>query len=157
MLGSWLAVEHAPVVPVQAQLRQVVVVELDDVVVAVLGDVDVRLDLRAPGPGVAQAGPRVESADDVVGDLDVLERPAQQPGQFLELAGFDQLQMIADDPPGQAAAAVAALQLQQQALANVAGADAGRIERLYHLQRRLQVRRLGSRPSSASSSSETVR
>ena len=48
--------------------------------------------------------------------------------------------MIADDPPGQTAAAVAGLQLEQETFPDVAGAHAGRIERLDHVQCRLEVR-----------------
>jgi hypothetical protein len=47
--------------------------------------------------------------------------------------------VVGDDLPGHAAAPVHALQLQQQALAHVARAHAGRIEPLHHLQRRLDL------------------
>ena len=40
--------------------------------------------------------------------------------------------MVGDDLPGHAALAVDALDLQQQALAQIARADAGRVERLHH-------------------------
>ena len=41
-----IPVEHAPVLRVQSELRNVLVVQLNDVVVAVFGDVDIGLDRR---------------------------------------------------------------------------------------------------------------
>ena len=70
----------------------------------------------------------------LIGDLHVLQRAAKLLRNLLVLSCFEQLQMIRDDLPGDAAAAVACFDLQQQALAHIARADAGRIERLHHLQ-----------------------
>jgi len=47
--------------------------------------------------------------------------------------------VIGDDLPGHASAPVHTLQLQQQALAHVARAHAGRIQRLHHFQSRLDL------------------
>ena len=62
---------------------------------------------------------------------------AQHLGQFLELARLHQLQVVGDDLPGHAAFAVAAFNLQQQALPHILRADAGGIERLHDPQRLL--------------------
>ncbi len=62
-----------PVLRIQPQLRNVVVVDLDQVIVAVLGDVDVGLDLARARTGVAQARPRIQMPDHVDGDLDMLD------------------------------------------------------------------------------------
>ncbi len=73
-------------------------------------------------------------ADHIQRDLDMLQRPAQLLGDFLDLPRLEQLQMIGNDLPGHAALAVAALDLQQQAFPHVLGADARRIERLHDPQ-----------------------
>ena len=45
LAGHLIAVQHLPVLRVQAQLRQIVVVQLDDIFVAFFKDVNVRLNL----------------------------------------------------------------------------------------------------------------
>ena len=76
------------------------------------------------------------------GDIDMLHRPAQRLRNLFELPRFEQAQLIRHDLPGHAAFAVDALDLQQQAFPQIARADAGRIERLHHPQRLLDVLRL---------------
>ncbi len=59
----------------------------------------------------------------------------QKLGQFLELPQLEQPQVIGHDLPGYAALAVAAFDLQQQALAQVGATDARGIECVDHAQR----------------------
>ena len=134
-LGSCVAIEHLAVLRIQAKLRNVLIVNADQVILAVFGNVNVRLHLARARTGVAQAGPRIQMLDHVDGDLDVLEGTLQQPGDFLELAQFHQFQMIVDHVPGHAALAAAAFELQQQAFPQIDRAHAGRVQRMDHAQR----------------------
>ena len=72
-----IAVEHPAVLRIQTQLRNIVVVDLNQVIVAVFGNVDVRLHLARARAGIAQAGPRIQMPDHVHRDLDMLQRPPQ--------------------------------------------------------------------------------
>ena len=115
--GALIAVQHAPVLGVQAELRHVLVIHLDDVIVAVLDEGNVRLDHPRARSGITQPGPRIEVADHVDGNLDVLGGPSQQARHLLVLAGFEQAHVAGDDLPGDAALAVDTFDLQQHALA----------------------------------------
>ena len=101
-IGLRVAIEHLAVLRIQAKLGNVLVVNADQVILAVLGNVNVRFHLARARTGVAQAGPRIQMPDHVDGHLDVLEGTLQQAGDFLELALFHQLKMIMDDLPGHA-------------------------------------------------------
>ena len=155
--GAVVAIEHAAVLRVQAKLRHVLVVHLDDVIVAIFDEIDVRLHHPRAGARIAQAGPRIQVLDHLHGDLDVLERPPQHLGQFLVLPHLQQPQVVGDDLPGDAALAVHAFDFQQQALPQIARAHAGRIERLHHLQAPARHAPAVCSPSAAISSSDAER
>ena len=93
-IGFLVAIEHLAVLRIQPKLRNVLIVNADQVILAVFGNVNVRFHLARARTGIAQAGPRIQMLDDVDGDLDVLEGTVQQAGDFLELAQFHQFKMI---------------------------------------------------------------
>src|SRR6185437_14980115 len=104
---------------------------LGDVIFAILDEIDVRLHDARAGARIAQAWPRIQVPDHVDGDLDVLHRPPHHLDDFLVLLGLDQAQVAADDLPRYPALSIEAFDLQQQAFAQAARADARRIERLH--------------------------
>src|SRR5205823_7840073 len=75
------------------------------------------------------------------GDLDVLRRAAQNLAELAVIASFQQLQIVGNDLPGDAAPAVAAFELQKQAFPQIACADSGRIKTLNRLQRLFHILR----------------
>src|SRR5262249_23235169 len=77
-----IAIEHAAVLRVQAQLRYILVVHLDDVFVAVLGDINIRLHHARAGARIPLSRPRIEVLDHADGNLDMLYRPSQHLGDF---------------------------------------------------------------------------
>src|SRR5437667_4243765 len=58
-----VTLEHAPVVRVEPELRDLLIVHLDDVLVALFENVDVRLDDARAGAGVAQSRSGIQPAD----------------------------------------------------------------------------------------------
>ncbi len=110
----------------QAQLRDLLIVHLNDVMVAILNDVHIRLYHARARTGIAQGGPRVQALDHFHSDIDVLGRPAQHLRQLPELPRLHQPQMVRHNQPRYAAHSVAALQLQQKALPQVARAHTRR-------------------------------
>ena len=72
---DWLGVE--------AQLRHLIVIHLDDVIVAILGNVNVRLHQAGARSRVALTRPRVQVVDRFDGRFDVFHRPPHQLGDFL--------------------------------------------------------------------------
>src|SRR5882672_3864284 len=67
-----IPLEHAPVVRIESQLRNLLVVHLDDVLVAFFENIDVRLNDAGAGAGVAQARPGIQPANGGDSDIDVL-------------------------------------------------------------------------------------
>ncbi len=120
-----IAVEEAAVVAVQPELRQIVVADLDDPLVAILEDVDIGSDLAGSGAAVTDAGLRIEPADDGEGDFDVFDRAAELPGELPDVAFFDQWEVLLNDLPGDTALGSAVGQLEEQALLERAGSDTG--------------------------------
>src|SRR4051812_25571244 len=74
LAGLLIAVEHPAILGIHPQLREVIVVELDNVAVRILCDVDVWFDGTSALSGVADSWSRVQMTDHVDGDLDVLQR-----------------------------------------------------------------------------------
>ena len=112
LAGAVVALEHAPVVRVEPELRNVLVIHLDNVFVTILENGYVRLDNPRAGAGVAQARPGIQPAYGGDRDIHVFHRTAQHFTHLAVVAQLDQLQMVTDDLPGDSAAAVAALELQ---------------------------------------------
>ena len=73
-------------------------------------------------------------ADHLNGDLYLLQGPAEKPGDLFELAGLQQLEVIVDNLPCDSAPAVATLQLEQEAFAQIAGGNTRGIQRLNRFQ-----------------------
>ena len=134
-----IAIEHVPVLRIHPKLRNIVVVELDDIVVRILRDVNIGLDNPRTLARVSQTGPRIQMPDHIDRDLNVLHRSSELLRHLLKLPRFEQPQVVGNDLPGDTAFAVPALDLEQQALAHIASGDPAGIQRLNDLQRRLHI------------------
>ena len=141
LVGCRVPLQHALVLGVEAQLRQVVVVHLDDEVLAVPDVVDVRLHSAVVAARILDARTGVESADRGHRDVDVLLRAPHQLAEFLELPGLQHLHVVGNDLPGHAAAPIPAFDLQQKAFAQVARTHACRFQPLDGLERRFHCGR----------------
>src|SRR5579883_83527 len=123
--GALVAIEHFPVLRVQAELRHILIIHLDDVIVAILDEINVGLHHAGARAGIPQAGTWIEVLDHADGNFDVLHRPSESLGNFLVLSGFEQAELVGNDLPGYAALSVDALNLKQKTFAEVARADPG--------------------------------
>ena len=110
--------------------------------VADLVDVDVRDDVDRVVAAVGAARPGVEPADQVGRRRHLLEAGAEQLRQLAEVALLEQVDVVADERAHERMVDAQGVELEQQALAQVARADARRIEGL-HLAERLLHQRLG--------------
>ena len=95
--------------------------------------------------------------DHVDRDIDMFLRTAQHLRQLFELARFEQPQIAGNDLPRDAALAVPAFDLQQQALSQIARAHARRLQRLHRLQAPRPHPRASGSPMEAISSSDAIR
>ena len=121
------------------QLRQAVLGELDDVLVADLADEDVRLDVDRPLARVLAAGLRLEVLDDLERRLDLRHPDAELLGQRRELPVQELGPVLPDDPFDQRVLDAEGGELDQKAVRQVEGADARRIEGADQGQRRVHV------------------
>ena len=80
-------------------------------------------------------------ADQVQSGLHVLHGPAQQAGDFFELAGLHQLEVIGDDLLREGVIRIDQLDLYQQAFLQITRGNSGRIEFLGWRPRRRKWRR----------------
>ncbi len=85
------------------------------------------------------AGLRVERPDEIGGPLHLLGRGAQPAGDFREAALAQVVEVAVHDPVFEALLLAQALELDEQALAEVARPDADRMESLDKLEHPLQV------------------
>lgn len=111
-------------------MGDVVVVGGDHVIVAVPGDGDLGDDEGGVVRGGVTSGAWVELGDVLGGFLGLARGDAEVSGDFWEAAFAEGLEVIAEDPVFEAFLAVSPLQLEHEAFAEVAGADAGRVEGL---------------------------
>ena len=102
-------------------------------------EIDVGLDQARLGFVVAQAGPRIELLDDFERALDDFQRTIQRARNFLQLVGLHLLQMFGNDLLRQRVLRIERFQLQQQAFAQIARANADRIEILHDGQRIIEI------------------
>ena len=163
-VGADLAVgrvarQQAAIDGAKAQLRHVIVVHEYLPAIVHLAEIDVRLDQPRLRLVVAQAGARVETADDVHGALDELDRTIQGARDFLELIALQKTRerivrarqlfigrgqrtlghALGNNLACQSVLRIESSQLCQQAFAQVARSHAQRIELLHHGQRFFHV------------------
>ena len=127
--GRAVLPEHAAVEGRDAQARQPLLVQRDDVVVAHLVDVDIRRDVACVG--VAEVAPRLglEHRDHFGRLGDLLDRDAQLARQPVEAAALEHGQVVAHDARGERVVGHTQLaELDEQALGEAAGRHAGRVE-----------------------------
>jgi len=65
LIGLLLTVDHPLVVGTQPELRNIPVIQRNNVFVAFFGDVNIRLHLPRTGTGIAQTGRRIQMPNDV--------------------------------------------------------------------------------------------
>src|SRR3989449_1344368 len=148
-LRAGAVLERVAVVLRDAQLREPVVVEDGDVLVADLVDVDVRGDVLRLFAGIVAARLRIQPGEQLHRRDHFLQRNLQVAGDGLVLLRLDVFQVLADDGRQQLgvrivlalALAVVVLGLDQQALAQIARRAADRVEALDLLQHLLRHRR----------------
>ena len=131
--------EQAAIRRAQAKLRHVVFVEEGLPLIVNFAEVDVGLDEARLGLVVAKAGARIELLDDVERALDDVERAIEGAGNFLELVRLHLFEMFGDDLLRERVGRVESFQLQQQAFAQIARADADGIEILHDGERVVEI------------------
>ena len=118
----------------ELQLRQPLVIELDDEFAVDLEHVDVRN--HVVGLLVAELVARVggERLDERHRLLHPLQRRARFAGQLGVVARLEQTHVLIDDQGGERVFLVQPVELEEQGLADVAGGDTGRVEALHQAQ-----------------------
>src|SRR6185437_14438241 len=91
-----------------------------------------------------RAGPRIETADQIEGDVQLLVRAAERLLKLLMVARRDQLELALRDgerecPPRRPR--LEPVELQREAFREITGGDTGRLESLHDPQRRLELAR----------------
>src|SRR5258708_17306734 len=123
-------VEHGPVTPVDAEFGHAVLVQHDDVVVTDLVYIDVGFDVDGPLVRVLATGLGIEVFDHFDHALQRLHVDAQGLGDLDEMPLHEVVPVIADDGVDERYVDLQEVKLQEQAFAQVAGADADGVERL---------------------------
>ena len=124
---------------VDAQFRHVIVIEHDLVVIAHLHDIHVRHQILDAAGAVAAARFRIKFTNNADGGYHIFERDPEIPGDSLEVAFINMVQMPGNDECGDGILHVELSKLNQQAFAQVARAHAGRVKTLDHLQSRFSL------------------
>ena len=131
--------EQAAIRRAQAKLRHVVFIEEGLPLIVNFAEVNVGLDEARLGLVVAKAGARIEFLDDVESALDDVERAIERAGDFLELIGLHLLEMFGNDLLRERVGRIEGFELQQQAFAQIASADADGIEILHDGERVVEI------------------
>ncbi len=128
LLGEGAARDHLLVGIRDAETGDVVVVEDYLPLSLVLLDHDVGHDHAIVVVGELAAGRGIEATDFLDGLLHVVHVRAGFAGDLGDATAGAQVEVVADDSGGKRVAAALVLQLEEQALAEVGGADAGGLE-----------------------------
>ena len=131
--------QQAAIGGAQAQLRHVVFVQEGLPLIVDFAEVDVGLDQPRLGLVVAQAGTRIELLDHVERALDDVERAIQGARDIFQLIRLHLLQMFGDDLLRERVVRIEGFELQQQAFAQIARADADGIEILHDGERIVEI------------------
>src|SRR5205809_2927580 len=123
----------------EPQARQPLVVQEYVIAIVDLLDDEIGADVLVPRGGVLQAGLGVELLDVVGGLLDFLGFEAEALPQLAPPVGLEIVPGLLDEPIRQGVLALLLLELQQQALPQVARAHPRRIERLDDPKHRFRV------------------
>ena len=152
-VGVGLVLVEQPLVGrADAQLRQAVVVEHRHVLIVDLHDVDVGHHVLGLARVVAGARLRVEVPDDLDVLAQIVDAHAHLARELGNLVVLQQAQVLGDDALGGRALEPEGAQLQRQALLQVAGGHAGRVEALHQAQHLLDACRSAMGPSGRSRS-----
>ncbi len=138
-LVGGVARQQPPVRRAQAKLRHVVLVQENLPRIIYFAEVHIRLHQPRLRLVVTQPRARIEFLDGVDGVLHDVRRTVQRARNFLQLIRLHLLQIFGNDLLRQGVLRVERFQLQQQAFAQIAGADANRIKILHHRNRVLNV------------------
>ncbi len=130
LLGEGAPGDHLLVCIRNPETRDVVVVEVDLPLVLVLFDGDVGHDDAVVVVGELAAGGGVEAADLLDGVLHVVEVDAGLARDLGDAAAGEELEVVAHDAGGEALALAVGAELEEEAFAQVGGADAGGLEGL---------------------------
>src|SRR5690348_3082964 len=126
-VGS-VAGEEAPVSGAETELGHVIFVQEDLPLVVDFAEINVGLDKTRFSLVVTKAGTRIELLDDLERSLNDLQRAVERAGDFFQLVGLHLLQMFGNYLLGESILGIEGFQLEEQAFAKIASADADGIE-----------------------------
>lgn len=127
--GSGAGIFHElPVMLADVEMGDLVVVDDYDVVVLEFLDDDFGEDVAGGIGGEAPSGFGLEGSDEFGGLLDVFEGEFEEAGEVVEFSGAEGGEVVADEAGGEGVGLAESFELDEEAFAEVAGADADGVE-----------------------------